>query len=101
MFNNKVQHASQYLPQVKNQSLIPNAADTIIGGQPIPKGTQIYYYSGTVHHTESIFKNHSQFQPERFLDDEGVFSPDQRVLYFGTGKRRYERYIVPLGRGYQ
>ena len=66
------------------------ADDTTIGGQHIPKGTQIYYYSGAVHHTKSIFEDPHLFRPERFLDDQGVFRPDERVLYFGSGKRRWE-----------
>ena len=69
-----------------------HAADTIVGGYHIPKDTQIYYYSGAVHHTESNFKNHSLFHPERFLNEEGIFCNDEKVLYFGSGKRRYTRY---------
>ena len=61
---------------------------TTISGHFIPKDTQVYYYSGAVHHTESIFENHSRFRPERFLDERGHFRPDERVIYFGSGKRR-------------
>ena len=62
---------------------------TTIGGLFIPKDTQVYYYSGAVHHTESIFENHDLFRPERFLDEGGHFRPDERVIYFGSGKRRF------------
>ena len=60
-----------------------------IGGHHIPKDTQVYYYSGAVHHTEALFENHALFRPERFLDERGHFRPDERVLYFGSGKRRF------------
>ena len=60
-----------------------------IGGLYIPKDTQVYYYSGAVHHTEALFENHALFRPERFLDERGHFCPDERVLYFGSGKRRF------------
>ena len=62
---------------------------TTIGNHFIPKDTQVYYYSGAVHHTESIFENHDLFRPERFLDEGGHFRPDERVIYFGSGKRRF------------
>ena len=37
------------------------------------------------HH--SYFKNPEIFQPERFLDSEGKFVNDERVVPFGIGKR--------------
>ena len=49
---------------------------------------QIYYYSGGVHHTEALFPDHATFRPERFLSATGRFVLDERVIYFGTGKRR-------------
>jgi hypothetical protein len=64
----------------------------------IPQSTfifKIYYYSGAVHHTESLFPNHSIFRPERFLE-KGKFVPDEHVLYFGSGKRRKEIHQMRL-----
>ena len=65
-----------------------SSADTTVGGHFIPQGTQIYYYAGAVHHTEANFKDHNKFWPERFLDERGAFCPSEKVLYFGSGKRR-------------
>ncbi len=42
-----------------------------------------------MHHTESLFPDHEVFRPERFLDaTTGRFRNDERVIYFGSGKRR-------------
>jgi cytochrome P450 len=48
----------------------------------------MYYFAGGVHHDETIFPDPGTFKPERFLTPEGVFKPDERVIYFGIGKRR-------------
>ena len=36
----------------------------------------------------AFYEEPSSFRPERFLDARGEFAPDERVIYFGTGKRR-------------
>jgi len=36
---------------------------------------------------EKHFKNPETFQPERFIDSNGNFVHDERVIPFGTGKR--------------
>ena len=41
-----------------------------------------------MHHTEALFPDHAAFRPERFLSATGRFVLDERVIYFGTGKRR-------------
>jgi len=63
-------------------------ADTTVGGYSIPKGTQVYYFSSSVLHNPEFFKEPSLFRPERFIDAKGEFMPDEKVIYFGTGKRR-------------
>ena len=62
--------------------------DTKIEGHFIPKGTQVFYHSGSVFRDPKLFKNPGEFNPERFLDSEGGFLNDEKVIYFGTGKRR-------------
>ena len=38
-------------------------------------------------HNPKFFKDPSAFRPERFIDAKGEFVPDEKVIYFGTGKR--------------
>lgn len=49
---------------------------------------QVYYFSASVLHNPEFFKEPSLFRPERFIDAKGEFMPDEKVIYFGTGKRR-------------
>ena len=39
-------------------------------------------------HDPVFFKDPSEFKPERFLNAKNEFVPDEKVIYFGTGKRR-------------
>jgi len=73
--------------------------DTKVGGYFIPKGTQVYYFSGAVFYNPDFFKDPATFRPERFIDAKGEFVSDERVIYFGTGKRRCVGEI--LGRAEQ
>ena len=49
---------------------------------------QVYYFSASVFHNPEFFKNPSEFKPERFINSMGKFEADEKVIYFGTGKRR-------------
>ncbi len=49
---------------------------------------QLYYFSGGVHLDERIYPEPHVFKPERFLTKDSKFQPDERMLYFGIGKRR-------------
>ena len=39
-------------------------------------------------HDTKFFEDPASFKPQRFINAKGEFVPDERVIYFGTGKRR-------------
>ena len=50
---------------------------------------QIQYFSGAVMKNPKLFKEPETFSPDRFIDPkDGSFIFDEKVIYFGTGKRR-------------
>lgn len=73
--------------------------DTVVDGQPIRAGTAVTAHIGMIHVDEKLFKNHTAFRPERFLEAEGL---DKKLIPFGIGKRaclgeslaRAELYLV-------
>ena len=60
---------------------------------------KVYYFSGAVFYNKDFFKDPETFRPERFIDASREFVSDERVIYFGTGKRRCVGEI--LGRAEQ
>ena len=42
----------------------------------------------SVLHDPKYFEEPSVFRPDRFINNKGEFVPDEKVIYFGTGKRR-------------
>ncbi|ULT92209.1 hypothetical protein L3Y34_009746 [Caenorhabditis briggsae] len=58
--------------------------DTVIDGQPLRAGTAITAHIGMIHVDEDLFKNHLEFDPERFIREEGL---DKKLIPFGIGKR--------------
>ena len=42
----------------------------------------------SVLHDPKYFEEPSAFKPDRFINNQGKFVPDEKVIYFGTGKRR-------------
>ncbi len=68
---------------------VPHAAleDVKLGNYTIPKGAIVF--GGLYHamHDPKLFENPDDFSPERFLNKNGEFVPDDRVIPFGTGKR--------------
>merc|ERR1712027_292813 len=42
----------------------------------------------SVLHDPKYFPEPSVFRPDRFINNAGEFVPDEKVIYFGTGKRR-------------
>ncbi len=58
-----------------------------LGGFTIPKGTNIMPSIFHVHHDPDHFKEPDLFNPDRFINAEGKFVNDERVMPFGVGKR--------------
>ncbi len=56
-------------------------------GMVAPANSLIWANLYGVHHDPTYWKDPDCFNPNRFLDDEGNFVPDERVVPFGVGKR--------------
>ena len=69
---------------------VPHAVtndDIVFHGYKIPKDTPIIFNLDSVLKDADIFKNPLQFNPERFIDDDGnVFRPKEYIP-FGIGRR--------------
>ena len=61
--------------------------DMVIGPYKIPKGTIVMAFLYNIHHDPKVFKDPKTFNPSRFIDESGKFSPSERVIPFGIGKR--------------
>ncbi len=57
-------------------------------GHDIPKGAMIFFWLGEVQKDQKIFPNPKTLNPNRFLDETGSFTPNAKVIVFGTGLRR-------------
>ena len=63
--------------------------DVQFGGYYIPKGTQIFPNLGRVLNDPKFFPNPEEFNPERFLINDGKkFELTHHLIPFGIGKRR-------------
>ncbi|XP_077116833.1 cytochrome P450 1B1-like isoform X2 [Ranitomeya variabilis] len=78
---------SSFLPMT-----IPHSTtrDVIIEGFHIPRNTIIFVNQWSVNHDVDKWTNPSQFQPERFLDENNQLNKDliYGVMIFSVGKRR-------------
>ncbi|XP_018429724.1 PREDICTED: cytochrome P450 2F2-like [Nanorana parkeri] len=61
--------------------------DTFFKGYSIPKGTYVIPLLASVHYDPSYYKDPYQFNPNNFLDDNGVFKKSDAHMPFGAGKR--------------
>jgi cytochrome P450 len=61
--------------------------DATFKGYHIPKGTMIIPVLTEVHYDPKIFPNPDQFDPTRFINDEGMFVAHPAMVAFGVGKR--------------
>nr|AAT01120.1 cytochrome P450c17 [Chelydra serpentina] len=71
--------------------LLPHVAltDASIGEYTIPKGARVIVNLWSLHHDEKEWDTPEEFNPGRFLDDQGkrLFSPSPSYLPFGAGIR--------------
>ncbi|XP_078491649.1 cytochrome P450 2C16-like [Ciona intestinalis] len=61
--------------------------DVDIGGYCIPKDTIVLTNIHAVHHDPNIWKNPSEFNIYRHIDEDGKFIPSKKVIPFGIGCR--------------
>jgi len=83
-----IQEISRHCPHLAITVQHLTTQDVYVGDTLIPKGTAINYFSGAVMHDPDYFKDPSTFNPSRFIGPNGEYLQDERVIYFGTGKRR-------------
>ncbi|XP_078421420.1 steroid 17-alpha-hydroxylase/17,20 lyase [Cetorhinus maximus] len=69
--------------------LIPHVAleDSSIGEYTVPKETRVIINLWAIHHDEKEWKNPDAFDPGRFLDKDGKYSPSGSYMPFGAGVR--------------
>uniref|UniRef100_A0A1I7TXU5 CYtochrome P450 family n=1 Tax=Caenorhabditis tropicalis TaxID=1561998 RepID=A0A1I7TXU5_9PELO len=73
--------------------------DTFIDGQPVAAGSVVTTQLAMLHTDEEVYKNHTEFNPERFLENNNL---DKKLIPFGIGKRvcpgeslaRAELYLI-------
>ncbi|XP_064633681.1 cytochrome P450 2F3-like [Lineus longissimus] len=68
---------------------IPHTAttDAEFLGHSIPKGAMMIANIWAVHHDPRLWEKPYEFQPERFLDAEGIFRSSEYVIPFSVGRR--------------
>ncbi|XP_076057346.1 methyl farnesoate epoxidase-like [Oratosquilla oratoria] len=61
--------------------------DTVLKGYHVPKDTLVMVNLYSVLMDPDHFEEPENFRPERFLDENGKFQRDERIIPFGKGKR--------------
>uniref|UniRef100_A0AC35FMZ9 Cytochrome P450 n=1 Tax=Panagrolaimus sp. PS1159 TaxID=55785 RepID=A0AC35FMZ9_9BILA len=61
--------------------------DVKIGEYNIKAGTVLMPQIGVIHFNEENFPNAEEFNPERFLNENGEYKPNKKFIPFGMGKR--------------
>ncbi|XP_072050911.1 cytochrome P450 2J4-like [Amphiura filiformis] len=61
--------------------------DTTIEGYDIPKGSVVVSNLWAVHHDPDTWKNPDEFNPDRFLDQNGYLREREELIPFSTGRR--------------
>ena len=60
--------------------------DIVLRGYHIPKNTNVIPLLYSVHMDPEVWSNPAQFDPERFLDNEGNVTNRDLIIPFGIGK---------------
>ncbi|XP_072043211.1 cytochrome P450 2U1-like [Amphiura filiformis] len=61
--------------------------DTTLGPYAIPKGTVVVANLWAIHYDPDLWPNPDEFNPERFLDEDGVLQKNEELIPFSTGLR--------------
>ncbi|KAF0301640.1 Methyl farnesoate epoxidase [Amphibalanus amphitrite] len=61
--------------------------DAPLGGYTVAKGSLVLMHLDAVHMDPSYWGDPDNFRPERFINADGTFRRDERVIPFGVGKR--------------
>ncbi|KAL8152590.1 hypothetical protein V2J09_010350 [Rumex salicifolius] len=70
--------------------LVPHcpSESCIVGGYTVPKGSRVFINVWAIQRDPSLWEDHLEFKPERFLDGRGDFNgSDFTYLPFGSGRR--------------
>ena len=87
-YTNAVLHESLRMGCVVYNAVLHYAKeDIIVGKYTIPKGAIIIPSLMSVMLDPIYFSNPHEFNPDRFLDANGKFKPDEHVIAFSVGKR--------------
>lgn len=72
--------------------------DITLGGYDIPKGTIIQFMIEAAHKDPKYWKDPNEFNPSRWLDEEGKLKQNEAFLPFSLGKCHliYANYSFPL-----
>ncbi len=49
---------------------------------------QVFFFGHGINMDGAHFEAPGEFRPDRFLDEGGLYDKDERVIFFGVGKRR-------------
>ena len=62
--------------------------DTVLHDFDVPNETVVIFNQYAIHHDENYWKDPDDFQPERFINEEGKFAiPNKSFLPFSAGRR--------------
>ncbi|XP_072045010.1 cytochrome P450 2J4-like [Amphiura filiformis] len=61
--------------------------DTTLGPYTVPKGSIVVPNLWAVHHDPDLWPNPDEFNPERFLDENGALQEKDELIPFATGRR--------------
>ncbi|XP_072035404.1 cytochrome P450 2U1-like [Amphiura filiformis] len=61
--------------------------DTTLAGYKVPKGSIVVSNLWSVHHDSELWDNLDEFNPERFVDDQGVVKERVELIPFSIGRR--------------